>query len=117
MRLGICSGSAGSCTALLQVLRSPCSETAGPWEQAATVGPCDRAVAGPGVGAVGLVSLRDWWQLPSVAGWGWMLMHLLGGTALHLQHLRPALIFICFPIVFDVLQEKKRERERGEKNE
>lgn len=42
-----------------------------------------------------------------------MLIHLSGGTALHLQHLRPAIIFIFLLIVFDVLQgKKKREREK-----
>lgn len=45
-----------------------------------------------------------------MAGWSSMLIHLPGGTALHLQQLRPALIFICLSIIFNVLQEKEREK-------
>lgn len=41
-----------------------------------------------------------------------MLIHLSGGTALHLQHLRPAFVFILLLIIFDVLQGKKKEREK-----
>lgn len=44
-----------------------------------------------------------------MAGWSSMLVHLPGGTALHLQHLRPALVFICLLIIFNVLQEKREK--------
>lgn len=40
-----------------------------------------------------------------------MLIHLPWGTALHLQQLRPTIVFICHLIIFYVLQEKK-EREK-----
>lgn len=67
---GVCSGSAGTCTALLQALRSPCCGTAGPWDQAAAAGLCDRVGGGSwgqrdgaGVPAMGLVSWRDWSHL------------------------------------------------------
>lgn len=39
-----------------------------------------------------------------------LLILLPGGAALHLQQLRPAIVFICFLVVFDVLQEKMREK-------
>lgn len=39
-----------------------------------------------------------------------LLILLPGGAALHLQQLRPAIVFICFLVVFDVLQEKIREK-------
>lgn len=45
-----------------------------------------------------------------MAGCSLVLVHLPGGTALHLQQLRPALVFIFLFIIFNVLQEKERER-------
>lgn len=42
-----------------------------------------------------------------------MLVHLPGGTALHLQQLRPAIVFICLFIIFDVLQEKRERKDEG----
>lgn len=48
-----------------------------------------------------------------MAGWGLMIIHFPGRTALHLQQLRPAVLFICCLIVSDVLKGKKRENERG----
>lgn len=65
---------------------------------------------GTGVPTVGLGT----WEtgLASVADWALMLIHLLGGTAFHLQQLRPAVILICLLIIFYVLQgKKKKERE------
>lgn len=43
------------------------------------------------------------------------LILLLGGAALHFQQLRPAIIFICFLVIFDVLQEQMREKINEEK--